>query len=240
MKKLGLLMIITVIASSCGIENVLDCYNGEFTTTELSVASFEKLDIEIPCEITLLNGETQKVIIEGREDMISDLEKRSKVVNGEWQLRLRNNCIVRGSEVKITLIAPGLKKLDIDGNAKVFSEGKLSNLFKNFEVDVDGNAEINLDMMVETFDVKIDGNAKLNLKGSTDQFDIDIDGNSTINGHDLLAKNGKLRIDGNGTANVNCQETLEVTINGSGKVCYKGNPSIVSKIDGVGKVNNCN
>ncbi len=240
MKKIIIGMFGAMIVSSCGIENVLDCYNGEDTKKEIQVEKFTSLDVDIPCHIELMNGDVQKTIVEGKEDMIRDLEKRSIVVNGEWRLRLRDNCIIRSSEVKITMIVPGLKEIDIDGNGKIFSREKLSNLNKSFLIEVDGNADTDLVMDVEELSMNVDGNAKLELNGKANKMSINVDGNSTLNCHNFVVKSMNLKIDGNSTANVHCTEVLDVDIDGSGKVCYKGNPNIISRIDGVGKVINCN
>ncbi len=67
-----------------------------------------------------------------------------------------------------------------------------------------------------------------------------MDGNRTMNCHNFMVQNINLKMDGNSTTNLNCTEELDLDIDGSANVCYKGNPTIVSGIDGNGKVKKCN
>jgi hypothetical protein len=77
---------------------------------EIEVEKFTALDIYIPFRIELMNGDVQKVIIEGKPEIIRALENRSKVITGEWSLRLRDNCIIRSGEVTFTMVVPALKE----------------------------------------------------------------------------------------------------------------------------------
>ena len=240
MKKILVLSLMVIAMSGCRFENILDCYNGDFIKKEVSFEKFSELDVDIPCEIELVNGDKQIIIIEGREDMIRDFEKRSSVFNGELQMRLRNNCIIRSNEIKITMVIPGLKKVDIDGNAKIFSQGKLMNTSDEMNLKVDGNVNANLFIDTKRLIVDVDGNAKISLLGKAERLELKVDGNSTINAIDFIVKNAILDIDGNANVQLNCEETLNARIDGNAKICFKGNPVVTSKISGTGKINSCN
>ena len=240
MKRIFVIVFIISALYGCEIDHFLDCYDGEFIKREVNFEKFTELDVDIPCEIELVNGDVHKIIIDSREDLISDFEKRSSVFSGVLRMRLRNHCIIRSKEVKITMVVPGLKKVDIDGNAKIFSQAKLTNLADQFELTVDGNSDAQLRMDINKLLIDVDGNAKIDLNGSASEMELKVNGNSTLAASGFMVKRVVIDIDGNANVNVHCTETLNARVDGNGKICYKGNPVVTSKISGTGKINSCN
>ena len=240
MKNVSLLLMITLLMS-CGLGDVLECYDGAFVRKELKFSTFHKLDLDFPCEVIIQKGSVQKIVIEGKEDMINDLEKRSTVSNDTWKARIRSNCIFSSKDAKLLITVPDLNELKIDGNAKVDTETGLDNISQSLKCTVDGNASLYLDIkMLKSLVLDIDGNAKADLKGQSERLDIIIDGNATNYGHEMQAKTTYINIDGNATVNTFTTESLNVIIDGSGTVCFKGSPVISSKINGIGRLKNCN
>lgn len=239
--KVLIVLFFVSMMTSCGIEDALDCYDGEIVNKELNFTSFQKIDIDFPSEVILQKGNTQKITIIGREDLIKDLESRSTVSNNTWKARIRNNCYFHSRDVKIFITIPGLSEIKIDGNTKVETEPELDNLADQLKCLIDGNASLFLDVTpMKSLSLDVDGNAKVDLKGQTQTLQIDIDGNATILGHDMVVKTCSVSIDGKATANLFVEETLHVNIDGNGTVCYKGNPVITSVISGDGRIINCN
>ncbi len=239
--KIGVLLLTISMLMSCGLEDLLDCYGGAFIKKELKISTCHKIDLDFPCEVILQKGTVQKIVIEGRDDMIRDLERLSSVSNDTWKARIRNHCIFHSRDAKLFITVPDLSEIKVDGNAKIETESGLNNVSRGLKCIVDGNASLFLDILsLESLELDIDGNAKADLRGQGDILNIIVDGNATINGHNMRVNNCNISIDGNATANVNVTESLVVKIDGNGTVCFKGNPVITSKIDGVGRLRNCN
>ncbi|MBK9736372.1 MAG: DUF2807 domain-containing protein [Saprospiraceae bacterium] len=239
MKNLILMLVFSTLLS-CDTD-VFDCFDGEVITKELDLRTFHKLDIDMSAEVILQKGDVQKVTIEARKDLIADLESRSSVSDDIWKVRIKNFCNVKRSDVKIVMTVPGLKELSINGNVKVATESGLNNIASSFYCQVDGNASLYFSIQsLELLNLDINGNAKADLKGMTKELRIKVDGNSSIYGHDLEAKISTINIDGNATANVHVSDELNVSIDGNGTICYKGNPVITTKISGIGRIKSCN
>jgi hypothetical protein len=239
--KIFFLLLTISVLSSCSIVDVLDCYDGQFIKKELKLNTFHKIDIDFPCEVILQKGNTQKIIIEGKEDMIRDLESKSSVSNDTWKARIRNNCVFQAKDVKFFITVPDLSEIKVDGNARIDTEQAMDNISSQLRCIVDGNASLFLDILqLEVLHLEIDGNAKADLRGKSKIMNIKIDGNATIHAHDMQVNSCDINIDGNATANVQVISSLQVKIDGNATVCYKGSPSITSNINGVGRLRNCN
>ena len=66
MKNVSLLLMITLLMS-CGLGDVLECYDGAFVRKELKFSTFHKLDLDFPCEVIIQKGSVQKIVIEGKD-----------------------------------------------------------------------------------------------------------------------------------------------------------------------------
>lgn len=227
---------------SCGIYETFDCYDGSKISKKIVTEQFHKIDIDFACEVLLQEGKELSITIEGKDDLIEDLEKFSKVQNDTWRVRIKKNCFVNNrKDTKLLITVPDLSKIFIDGNAKVTSETELKNTAKDFVCEVDGNADIDLNIAkLDKITIYIDGNAEAELTGEVDQMSAKIDGSAELFAHEYFVNSCEIEIDGIATANVNVSKSLNVVIDGSGVICYKGNPTLISKIDGIGKLKNCN
>lgn len=238
--KNGFYLLIISTLMSCDLDS-FNCYDGSIITKELSLNTFHKIDIDFSCEVILVDGDEQKIVIEGKDDMIQDLENRSIVSNDTWKVRTKGNCILPTKDTRIYITVPGLKELSVDGNYMISSEGLLKNIDNSLKIDLDGNGDLSLSLNnLALLELEIDGNGKVDIEGVTNRFNIDCDGNSEIRAHDFLAEIIDIEIDGNATMDVHASQKLIVNMDGKGTVCYKGNPQITSNQEGSSRIKNCN
>ncbi|MFZ1560422.1 MAG: head GIN domain-containing protein [Saprospiraceae bacterium] len=239
MKNVVYLLIVSTLMS-CDLDS-FNCYDGSIITKELSLNTFHKIDIDFSCEVILVVGDEQKIVIEGKDDMIQDLENRSIVSNDTWKVRTKGNCILPTKDTRIYITVPGLKELSVDGNYMISSEGLLKNVYDALKIDLDGNGDLSLSLdNLVLLELEIDGNSKVDIEGVTNRFNIDCDGNSEIRAHDFWAEIIDIKIDGNANMDVNASQRLIVNMDGKGSVCYKGNPQITSNQEGSSRIKNCN
>ena len=239
MKNVVYLLIVSTLMS-CDLDS-FNCYDGSIITKELSLNTFHKIDIDFSCEVILVDGDEQKIVIEGKDDMIKDLESRSIVSNDTWRARTKGNCILPTKDTRIYITVPGLKELFVDGNYLISSEGFLKNVYDALKIDLDGNGDLSLSLdNLVLLELEIDGNSKVDIEGVTNRFNIDCDGNSEIRAHDFWAEIIDIKIDGNANMDVNASQRLIVNMDGKGSVCYKGNPQITSNQEGSSRIKNCN
>lgn len=239
MKNVFYLLIIGTLMS-CDLDS-FNCYDGSIIKKELSLNRFHKIDIDFNCEVILVDGTKQKIVIEGKDDMIKDLESRSIVSNDTWRARTKDNCILPKKDTKIYITVPDLQEISVDGNYVISSDGLLKNIDDDLKIDLDGNGDLSLSLdLLSLLELNIDGNCKADIRGITKRFNINCDGNSEVRAHDFLAEIIDIKIDGNCTNDVNASQKLIVNLDGNGTVCYKGNPQISSNQEGSSRIKNCN
>jgi hypothetical protein len=241
MKNIVILFLL-ISLSSCSLYNTIDCYDGKIITKTITTSDFHKLDIDFSSNVVLKEGNKLEITVEGKEDLIADLEKLSKVENDTWKARIKNGCFdLHRNETKLIITIPNLTAIVADGNVSIVSEMPLSNITTMLTCAIDGNADVNLELLNETsITLTIDGNADVILKGKGQKMEVNIDGNADLEAHDFTVDQCSVLVDGNASAQVNVNTKLIVNIDGVGRVCYKGHPQIESKINGVGSVKNCN
>jgi hypothetical protein len=220
----------------------LDCYDGKEVSKSISVKEFHKIDVDFACEVVIEEVTELEIRIEGKEDLIADLEKFSKVENDTWIARVEKKCLGGSrSDAKIFLTVPNLSSIKADGNVKVSTAKALSNLASSFTCDVDGNADLIFDVSkLMKLTIKVDGNADVEMIGSVDEMTVTVDGNSNVKAHEFIAKECTIKVDGSSSADIHVLDLLKVDVDGLSSICYKGNPKIESKVDGVGNIKNCN
>lgn len=225
---------------SCDID-FLDCYDGKFIEKELVLDEINAIEIDFPCEIVFVDGTTQKILVNGKEDLISDLEEKSNVSGKTWKLRLKNNCIYHREDVTFTITAPGLKKLEVDGSVKISAEGVLSQLAPTFDLKLDGDADVALDLAgLDKLLVDADGDFDIRFTGSATNAVYELDGCGKVRGLDFQTATTALNMDGKTNAEIWATEKLDVKLDGKSTICIKGHPSIASHVNGSGKILDCN
>ena len=108
-----------------------------------------------------------------------------------------------------------------------------------FEIILDGTGGAAVEMKniaAETVTVAVDGAADVVLSGTADRLDTEINGAGVLESGALTVRQGAVTVNGVGTADVSCTETLNVEINGAGTVQYRGEPELTKTINGLGTV----
>ncbi|MDL2261990.1 DUF2807 domain-containing protein [Bacteroidales bacterium OttesenSCG-928-I21] len=175
--------------------------------------------------------------------------------SGDFISMSEMNVDVNGSgDIKINRIECADLHLNIAGSGSINAEKFKSS---DTEVLVNGSGDINIknlhtakisttisgsgdvsikDLHTETLSTTIVGSGDVNYIGNTTSHSINILGSGDINAFNLISKTAKISVLGSGDTKVFATETLDIVINGSGDVFYKGDSQITLKSIGSGKV----
>lgn len=209
-------------------------------TLELN-ADISEIDLNIPAEFVITSGTTQEIIIEGHPNVLDLIESESSVIGNKWKIFNTDKFCVDSDETKIEVRLINFSSFELDGVADVKSEGVLDNISESLRLDIDGAGKIELDFTSnKNIDIDVDGAGEIGLNGETENSVIKVDGASDIKLHGLVATNCDVNINGAANVEVNVTTDLSIDIDGAGRVCYLGSPTVTSKIDGVGRVKDCN
>ena len=186
---------------------------GPLIKKEIKVSDFEKLGLAVGGEVFLSKGNTQKVVVEGQENIINNIE--TDVDNGKWSIEFDQK--VRDyKKLTFYITVPEITGLSIAGSGDIVTEDTF-----------DRTSKMNM---------SIAGAGTIDFKGSTSELKVSIAGSGTVKAEDLKAENCKVSIAGSGNCYVHVNDRLNVSIAGSGDVRYKGSPSVKSSIAGSGNI----
>jgi hypothetical protein len=129
-----------------------------------------------------------------------------------------------------------LEELYIEGGISLDTKGYVD--LKDFYLDVEGGACIEMNLKANNVKVVGQGGVKLKFDGVADELDATLSGAGYLNAIDLKTKKVDFKIEGVGAGSVYATEVLNATISGVGKIRYKGEPKVNKNIEGIGLVSN--
>jgi len=246
--QIKLIFLVTIFINfSCGDDfgrfDNCERINGSGTVTtrtlELS-ADISEIELNIPAEFVISSGTSQEIIIEGHPNVLDLIESDSRVNGNKWTILNESFCI-NSDETKIHARLTSLSSFEVNGVADVKSDGILDNIAESLDLEVNGAGKLELDFTENnTINIDLNGAGEIILSGQTENATIDVSGASEIKLHEMRSTNCEIDINGASEVEVNVITDLDVNINGVGKVCYLGTPTITSDIDGAGEIVDCN
>lgn len=199
---------------------------------------FNKINLKIDGDVFITEGPELEVQIEGPAKVIDRIIEDSEVVNEEWVIDLK--ACSNNSKVKFLVTMPELKALNIAGQGLMQTEGIFNNI-DQLSMGINGSGDMNIQVgEANKLEVKISGDGKVTLSGATQEKDININGEGTIRAFDLVSQVTHIKVSGDGDCETLTEAELNVDFNGTGLVCYKGNPVLNLNSSGDGVINNCN
>lgn len=211
-----LIYIMLAIIGNYGCTDCLDG-NGEQTKTTQKTEIFSKIRINTSADIILKQGDSSKVIIAGYENLVNNIELKSRqdkvIIDDE-------TCVGPNNNVEITLFFKHLEDIELNGSGEVRTHDILKT--EELDVEINGSGQITLLLYSDELSFDIDGSGEIKLMGTAEELDIEISGSGAVNAEELLTDNSDIDIKGSGECYVNVQKILKASINGSGKIYYSG------------------
>ncbi|HPR60433.1 MAG TPA: DUF2807 domain-containing protein, partial [Prolixibacteraceae bacterium] len=97
-------------------------------------------------------------------------------------------------------------------------------------------ANVNMQTKANYIRVKAEGGVNIEIEGVSDELVAISEGAGNIDADRLTAKNVSCRVSGVGNASVYATNELNATIEGVGRIGYRGNPVVNKKVSGIGVV----
>ena len=201
-----------------------------------TVNQFSGIELNIHATINFTQGPNQMLELKGQSNMLNILE--TYVAGSNLVIKFRNDIKIGKHEpITINISAPDLNNIVINGSGKIITTGNLANNESKLQVNGSGNIEIK-QLNVLKLDAVIAGSGDIKIvQGTANEERLKIIGSGNFYLGDILAKDVHTHISGSGNTEVNVTDNLNVVIEGSGNVYYKGQPQQVNTtITGSGKV----
>lgn len=208
---------------------------GPIIEQELFLNNFSSIDLDIPADVCITQGNEQIVIVEGEQNIINELDL--DVDNGRWEIEF-DDCVRDYEGLKIFITLPVYEQLRVSGSGLIFSNDIIAG--DEMDLRVTGSGDINLALEVEELRTRITGSGEIKLEGIAEEAEHEINGSGDLEAFDLATEDTEVTIRGSGDAEVLVADRLDVRITGSGDVFFRGNPRLGIDITGSGDVIDAN
>jgi hypothetical protein len=235
MRKWTLLIFLaTVLVAGCRFSGKRIKGNGDVTTETRSISSFSGVASYGFFDVYVTVGSPASVKIEAESNLQPYIE--TYVEDGTLKLRTKKSVWFRSHKtIKVYVTAPAYKKIYSIGSGDVVGQTPISDS-SELDLKVQGNGKLRLDVDAPEITAELTGNGGIQLKGHSKYFDCTLTGNGNLKAFDLMAEETKVKILGNGDAEVYASVKLDVSVGGNGNVRYKGNAVPSTHITGNGNI----
>ena len=194
---------------------------------------FHAVRVHGPIDIVLRQSGHEAASIH-TDDNIAPLI-RTEVTDGELRIDSDEGVAFRTRHaIGVTLDLGRIDRLEVAGNGDVISAqldaGQLA-------IEGNGTGRIRFDNLHATdLRVLVQGAREVSLAGSADQQQFEVNGAARIDAGELVGQSAQVVLNGAGDVSLWINRLLEVTINGAGRVRYRGAARVQSDIHGIGVV----
>ena len=212
MRKLSLILLLTVLAAGCHHGMLSDIKgSGKRETEKRQIAAFTSITTEGAFNIEVTCQKDQGLEVEADDNVLEYIS--TEVSNNV--LRLKNTKGYSVNEpVKIKISVPNLEGLSVSGAGTIQIKG----------------------MNNEKFEIDSNGAPSIAVSGTTKLIDINTNGAGKIDTHNLRASRGVVESNGVSRVDLYVADQLDVTVSGPSSVFYQGDPVVKKNVNGPGKV----
>jgi hypothetical protein len=211
----------------CDSENAMDCFKttGEIVQQEVSLESFNSIEVLDEVDIYLFNSDKQKVIIKAGENLISKIHLD---VNDQLlSITNDNRCNWRRSPENpgIYIYSDDLSKISIFDFSNFYSLDSL--ILDNLHIFSDGTGNFDMTLVVDSLSIKSTYISNFKLRGEAYYLQIDFSDDSQFLGQDLKSSYCEIIHNGSNRIEIYPIITLAGTLYSTGNLYYFNNPDIL-------------
>ena len=207
------------------------------------VGNFDEIMMRISGKVYVTQGDKNEVILEGDDDLLSEIE--TDVRSGRLVIKSRRNnwrfwnSRSRG-RLSVYITVKELNGAYISGSGDIIGQNTIKT--DDFVASIAGSGDIDMDLDAEYVRASISGSGNIELQGKSDRAKLAISGSGKYLAEKLTVGEYQVGMSGSGRGSIYVDGgDLDVRISGSGKVYYMGNPrSVNSSVSGSGSVRKIN
>lgn len=187
---------------------------------QFDVASFNKIRVGGAFVVTVKKGETHKVIADGSEDSLEEVEV--KVEDGTLRVENRRNIKLTGRQKRIglTIVVPSVEAIDFSG--ATLSRIENFNNLSSLKVNIAGASKTLINVDVQRLDLSISGTSKAELRGSAKNLEANLAGTCWLDAEQMNIQTAKVEASGVSKANMGNIPNLTSNANGLSRIRRQG------------------
>ena len=254
MKKSNIIAIVFIIGFSatclsCVIFPIIG--NGQLITTEMTVSSFEKINVSGNTEVRFHASQGQRVVVTVDSNLSDYVDIFTR--NRELNIRLKNRGSYSFTRFLVDVYCPALTGISVSGSgsftamdkivtssfeAAISGSGKTEGTIEcgNFSAKISGSGRINNNVVCDSLTADISGSGEITITGTGRDSNVRISGSGDFKGIEYKTNNVSAQISGSGNLRIWVLDYLKASISGSGSVRYRGNPRIDFNGSGSGRL----
>jgi hypothetical protein len=208
--------------------------NGELTTDQRSVGSFDAVESFGSFNIEVSTGNDNTVKVEADENLLPYIETYTD--GSTLKIKTKSGYSLRPRvRIRVIVAAPNFTSIVTNGSGNVNGQNKIVSS-DDLNLEVNGSGNIDVDVEAESVESRISGSGNISLTGTAKKAENSIHGSGNIRAGNMQTEESKVEIAGSGDVQVHATSLLDVNIMGSGGVNYKGSATVNSRIAGSGSV----
>lgn len=199
-----------------------------------NVGMFSYVDLRVSGNLYITQGENLVLELEGDRDLLEKCKTYVRnhqliIENDSW----RNLWSKKSIYVYVTI--PEITGLELSGSGRII--GKSEIVSEKLGLKISGSGDVDLDVNVHALLTEISGSGDIQIRGKAKKHNCKISGSGDLKGYELSTDSSNIKISGSAKCEILVSHSLDAKISGSGKVYYRGNPSIVNlKTSGSGSI----
>jgi hypothetical protein len=248
----GIILACALITSCEEMWNHCTEGNGHTSTDTRTLPAFSQIEVNGDFKVRV-DTDAITVAIVKADDNLQDLIQ-TYVVGDKLVIESRHgDCLNSSHPIEISVTAPTVNNIELNGSGRVYCYGlnvdalilKLSGSGEmdltqikagSATLDLEGSGNIDFSADVENILSRIEGSGDITINGTAISSEFRVIGSGHVRAGGINTDVCTAYISGSGVIDTDVNNSLDVTIIGSGVVNYFGNPVITSNISGSGKI----
>ncbi len=207
--------------------------NGNVTTQERQVASFDAIKVGCAIKLYISQGGQQSVKVETDENLQDRIT--TKVSNGTLSLDCNN--VNNATKIDVYVSVVNLSKLDASGASKVIGDSPIKSeifgLYSSgaakvnlnletgiFNNETSGAANSTITLNAKTANTEVSGAGNLALKGTADTHKTEVSGAGNLKAMEFVTNYTDAEVSGAGSARIMARKILKADLSGAGNLTY--------------------
>jgi hypothetical protein len=226
--------------------------NGHTSTETRTLQEFSQIEVNGDFKVRVDTGALSEAIVKADDNLQHLIQ--TYVAGDKLIIESRHgDCLNSSHPIEISVSTPTVNNIELNGSGRVYCYGltadalilKLSGSGEmdltqiqagSTTINLEGSGNIECSADVENIISRIEGSGEITLNGSAASSEFRVIGSGHLRAGELNTDVCEAYISGSGVIDTDVNNSLDVTILGSGIVHYYGNPVITSNISGSGKI----